>query len=304
MREKAADDDFVIFHAAQPCAAGDVGFALMTAWCDDTRMHRSLYITTMSALPGWPVVERLAHEIGKEPAYDGQLGAQQRATATIQVTLAGRGEAAETLVEVGSALIMDGGAHPDLRYHAVRSWEFFYVNLLGAQSQITSLVAARGHVVSFPHRHPLLRRWLGELPEHGHEHRTLTFQESHRLAADLLALLTASPDPANGLVQRALDVMAGGWDRNLGLGEVARHLGVSVAHLSRVFHAATGQTPAAWYRQHRLERARELLRTSGLSIQEIADRCGFISATYFITCFRANVGMTPARWRSGMHPRG
>lgn len=264
-------------------------------------MTRSLYVTTLGTLPGWPVISRFAQETGHAPGYDGHLGRQKRDTATIQVTLSGLGEADGIPAPVGSAVIMDGVAHPNLRYRAVDRWMFFYVNLLGARMQIESLVAARGHVVPFPHRHPLLRRLVGWLPEDGDAHRTLAFGESHRLASDLLGLLTLTPEPEpdGGLVGRVLEIMSHSLDRNLGLSEIAGRVGISAEHLSRIFHRATGETPAAWYRRHRLERARELLRQSDLSVQEVARRCGYPTSAHFIASFRAVVGMTPGRWRTG-----
>ena len=262
------------------------------------RVKRSLFVTTLGALPGWPVIERIAHERGLEPIYDGCLGRQSRSTATIQVTLSGQGEANGVASWPGSAVIMDGTAHPGLRYRAIGSWDFFYVNLLGAGPQIVSLVAAHGHVMPFPHRHPLLRRWLAQLPEAGDGHRALPFPESHRLAAELLGLLTLAPAADGGLAEQALALMSSGWDRNLGLDQVAREMGISTEHLSRTFHRVIGETPAAWYRRHRLERACDLLRTSSAAVQEISVRCGYPSPAYFVASFRAALGTTPARWRA------
>lgn len=263
-------------------------------------MKRSLHITTLGAMPSWPIVERIAHERGQEPVYDALLGKQRRRTSTIQVTLAGEGEGNGMTCPIGSAVIMDGAAHPNLRYRAVGNWIFFYVNLLGASAQITTLVAARGHILPFPHRHPLVRYWLAQLPEEGDKHRTLSFAESHRVASDLLNLLTLAPIANGWVAEQALAVMSKGWDRNLGLADVARELGIRTEHLSRTFHRVIGEPPAAWYRRHRLERACDLLRTSLQPVQEISALCGYPSPAHFVATFRASMGTTPARWRSGL----
>ncbi len=263
-------------------------------------MIRSAFVTTLGALPDWPVIERISREVGLEPKYDARLGLHRRSNATIQITLAGSGEANGMAVGVGQAVIMDGVAHPSLRYLARGQWEFIYFNLVGARSQITALVAERGHVVPFPHRHPLIRRWLARLDRDPDAHLTLSFSESHRLACEVLTLLTEGSGVSDGIVERALTLMAQGWNRNLGLSDVARAVGVRPEHLSRLFHRETGETPAAWYRRHRLERAKDLLQQADSSVQEVAAACGFQTSTHFIASFRAAFATTPARWRQAL----
>lgn len=267
-------------------------------------MNRSIFVTTLNPLAGWPVLDRVAYEEASAPGYDALLGRQGRSTATVQITLSGQGMADGVIAPPGTAVIMDATAHPRLRYRAIGRWSFLYINLHGAAAPITALVAARGHVVPFPQRHPLVRRWLARLPEQGDEHLSLAFAESHRLASELLGVLAQLPVGDGSLAERALTILADGWDRNLGLAEVARQLGVSSEHLSRTFHRCIGETPAAWYRRHRLERACELLRTADLPVQEVAARCGYPSPAYFIASFRAALGTTPARWRMGARHEG
>jgi AraC-like DNA-binding protein len=260
-------------------------------------MNRSIFITTLNPIAGWPMLDRVAYEDASAPAYDALLGRQGRSTATIQITISGQGMADGILAPPGTAVVMDAKSHPRLRYRAIGHWTFLYINLHEATTQIAALVAARGHVVPFPQRHPLIRRWIDRLPEQGDDHLSLAFAESHRLAAEFLGVLAQAPTADGGLAQRALTILADGWDRNLGLAEVARQLGVSSEHLSRTFHRSIGETPAAWYRRHRLERACDLLRTSEQTIQVIAIRCGYPSPAYFIASFRTAMGTTPARWR-------
>jgi AraC-like DNA-binding protein len=262
-------------------------------------MNRSVFITTLNPIAGWPVLDRVAYEEASAPGYDALLSRQGRNTATVQITLSGQGMADDVLAPPGTAVIMDAKSHPRLRYRAIGHWAFLYINLHEATAQIAALVAARGHVVAFPQRHPLVRRWLARLPERGDGHLSMSFAESHRLATELLGVLTQLPGADGGLAERALTILADGWDRNLGLAEVARQLGVSSEHLSRTFHRCIGETPAAWYRRHRLERACELLRTADLPVQAVAARCGYPSPAYFIASFRAALGTTPARWRLG-----
>lgn len=74
------------------------------------------------------------------------------------------------------------------------------------------------------------------------------------------------------------------------------------AHLSRrtfvrAFRAATGTTPAAWIRARRLDAARRLLETTDLSVEQIADDCGFGNAVTLRQNFAAAFSTAPTEYR-------
>jgi len=83
----------------------------------------------------------------------------------------------------------------------------------------------------------------------------------------------------------------------LSLGEVAWQVGWSEEHYSRVFKAVTGQTPAQYIRQVRLEHAKNLLLNSKHTITHIARACGFSSIAVFSRCFQHNLGTSPGAYR-------
>ena len=62
--------------------------------------------------------------------------------------------------------------------------------------------------------------------------------------------------------------------------------------------AATGMSPADWLISARVDRARELLESSALSIDAIADECGFGSAITLRHHFRRKLGISPGAYRA------
>jgi AraC family transcriptional regulator len=82
--------------------------------------------------------------------------------------------------------------------------------------------------------------------------------------------------------------------------EMAEAAGLSRAHFTRCFHAATGCTPYGYVRERRIARARELLQGSCHSISEIALITGFHSQSHLGRVFRAATGVTPAEYRRRM----
>jgi transcriptional regulator GlxA family with amidase domain len=86
-------------------------------------------------------------------------------------------------------------------------------------------------------------------------------------------------------------------DRDLSLHEMARHAGMSTRTLSRRFRDQLGTTPAQWIAAARIRRARSLLETMDTSVEDVATRCGFGSATVLRQHFAALVGTTPLAYR-------
>ena len=68
-------------------------------------------------------------------------------------------------------------------------------------------------------------------------------------------------------------------------------------HLSNLIRQEVGRSLHQYIIYYRLQIAKNYLLTTQLGISEIAWRCGFCSAAYFIKVFRENIGMTPKAYR-------
>jgi len=79
--------------------------------------------------------------------------------------------------------------------------------------------------------------------------------------------------------------------------QVAEDLGVSYSNFRKLFKEHTGISPAIYQQDLRLQRAKELLSTTGLSIKEIAYRLNFESPDYFSSKFKAKTGRRPSELR-------
>ena len=64
-----------------------------------------------------------------------------------------------------------------------------------------------------------------------------------------------------------------------------------------MFKVSFGMPPSAWMAQRRAQRARELLKSTTLPLQQIADACGYADLSHFSHRFRAAVGTPPGRYR-------
>ena len=77
----------------------------------------------------------------------------------------------------------------------------------------------------------------------------------------------------------------------------ARRAGLSERHASRLFQLEIGRSFREHVSQLRLERAKELLRSTGMSVIEVAGETGWSSLAHFNSVFRRRVGSTPSRFR-------
>jgi AraC-like DNA-binding protein len=81
------------------------------------------------------------------------------------------------------------------------------------------------------------------------------------------------------------------------LDELARLIGISVRQLSRAVRQEKGVSVHRWIANRRLSEARHLLVETDLSVQEIAQRTAFHSATAFTAAFRAASDFSPVEFR-------
>lgn len=72
---------------------------------------------------------------------------------------------------------------------------------------------------------------------------------------------------------------------------------MSVRTFLRRFQSLTGTTPGDWLLTERLARARDLLETSSLPVEEVATLTGFGSAATLRHHFRRRLGLSPANYR-------
>lgn len=82
--------------------------------------------------------------------------------------------------------------------------------------------------------------------------------------------------------------------------EFAVFLGVSTPYLSRIVPAMVGKPVRDFLRAKQIEYAVQLLRSTPISVDEIAIRCGFGTPWTFYRWFRKAYGMTPTAFREVM----
>jgi AraC family transcriptional regulator, glycine betaine-responsive activator len=81
---------------------------------------------------------------------------------------------------------------------------------------------------------------------------------------------------------------------------LARDVGMSTRQLERLFRRYLNRSPKRYYMELRLQKARNLLMQTDMSVINVALACGFASPSHFSKCYRAHYDTTPYRER-GTH---
>ena len=97
-------------------------------------------------------------------------------------------------------------------------------------------------------------------------------------------------------VSNAIKYIQFNYSHDIHIDDIAKAVGVSRSHLYRLFMTSIEQSPIDYLTNYRLEEACKLLKSSQLSIAEIAMSVGFFDKFYFSRVFKKVKGVPPSRY--------
>lgn len=130
-----------------------------------------------------------------------------------------------------------------------------------------------------------------------------TVDEMSRFMNRLLQLLSSHHPPMaksrySALVEAGIRYLVENYDRNLSLEEICMELSVSKNYFSYLFKRETGSNLWAYLTEIRLNKSKELLRTTNYKSYEIAYMVGYDNPSYFSKLFKKSTGLTPNEYRA------
>ena len=129
----------------------------------------------------------------------------------------------------------------------------------------------------------------------------LRMAAQHQFLAFLYEVMQRVSAPAavdaNKYVRRLTRQMRDSVNGSFDLGKAAKELGVSKAHLVRVFKRSTGLPPLRYFNRLKMDTARELLKRTDMSLARIAAELSFCDEFYFSRVFKKYAGVSPAHFR-------
>ena len=84
---------------------------------------------------------------------------------------------------------------------------------------------------------------------------------------------------------------------------LAKDVSMSTRQLERLFRRYLDRSPKRYYMELRLQKARNLLMQTDMSVINVALACGFASPSHFSKCYRTHYNTTPYRERGSKSSR-
>lgn len=119
---------------------------------------------------------------------------------------------------------------------------------------------------------------------------------SHSSRSRPVRILPAKP-LAGWKMRRVIEYIEDNLDGDLSLQAMAAEVEISPLYLARAFKSAIGQSPHQYVLSRRIERAKELLRNTELTVVDVALSSGFSSQSHLSHWFTRQVGVSPAAYR-------
>lgn len=98
-------------------------------------------------------------------------------------------------------------------------------------------------------------------------------------------------------IRQAVSFMETYYGENITMEDILKEIPVSKYHFIRLFSRTMGVTPYSYLMVYRMNKSKELLRTTGLPVSEIAAQCGFLDTSNFIAQFKKRTGQKPLQYR-------
>lgn len=94
-------------------------------------------------------------------------------------------------------------------------------------------------------------------------------------------------------VQRAINYIETYYCSNIRIKDICDAIYISPPHLQKIFLKYVGIPPYQYIMDYRHRRAKEMLESTYVSIEEIARQCGFVNSAHFSTAFKQREGVPP-----------
>ena len=126
------------------------------------------------------------------------------------------------------------------------------------------------------------------------------------IAADTMEILAAALGAARGrqtgsrtnaMIRQAKSLLEADLNGTLAMDDLVSQLAMSVTHFYRLFKEHTGMSPYQYHLQLRINRAKEMLHGTSLTVKEIAGKLHFESEFHFSKLFKKKTNFSPTAWR-------
>lgn len=119
----------------------------------------------------------------------------------------------------------------------------------------------------------------------------------HKILYELDKLSNQKNDTLEETITKAISYIENNYSKEISLAAIANYAKLSPYHFSRLFKKHMNCSPHQYLINYRINKAKQLLYNTKLSIKEIAFTCGFNSISHFTTTFKKHSNVSPKKFR-------
>lgn len=142
--------------------------------------------------------------------------------------------------------------------------------------------------------HFIQRLFGNDIANHVERHFSHEIRRAYEMSGFFEQELSRHPDEDITQIQIWLQ---DNYHRHIIMSQLAEKFGMSTRTLNRRFKAALNISPLDFLQEVRINSAKDLLKTSNLSINEIADKVGYQDVGFFTSLFKKHLATTPTSYR-------
>lgn len=94
------------------------------------------------------------------------------------------------------------------------------------------------------------------------------------------------------------------YTEDITLDDAAESMGMSTFYFSRQVKVLTGHTFLEYLTAYRIDKAKDLLQSTDMSVSDIGHSTGYSESNYFLRVFKRVTGMTPSTYRNQVKDEG
>ncbi len=125
----------------------------------------------------------------------------------------------------------------------------------------------------------------------------LLYKYLEEFSNDKMLICKVTPEDFKNILTSKNQLLDSIEKRFPGIDFLATEVAMSASKFKNLFVKITGVTPASFFNQNKLLRAKELLESKNLTINEVVSQLNYCSTSYFAKCFKETFGLFPKEYQ-------
>lgn len=200
----------------------------------------------------------------------------------------------------GDTVIID--CYKPHEYYTEENLEFLWIHINGANSKdfADEIIKSNGNIITSLRTPALVKEIFTSIKNRRNTTETKLSVILYKLLTELANPLTAKENTGNihqESIQQIKEYISLNLSEKITVQSLAEKINMSSTHFSRVFRQHTGFSPYDYVLAARLNKAKELLLKTDMTVAEIAYETGFNSEANFVYFFTGSESVSPGKFR-------